>query len=110
MDKNTEAEIAAAMAAMEGNDFAAARAHLGRAAATGQVALCCMDGHAAHPIGDITETHALEIYNGPGYRALREWGVARLDLGRALRYVQLLLISAKGCERRTPRAVRALPV
>ena len=49
--------------------------------ATGQVALCCMDGHAAHPIGDITDTHALDIYNGPGYRALRERGDSRLDLG-----------------------------
>jgi hypothetical protein len=49
--------------------------------ATGQVALCCMDGRAAHPIGDITDTHALDIYNGPGYRALRERGDSRLDLG-----------------------------
>jgi len=49
--------------------------------ATGQVALCCMDGRAAHPIGDITETHVLDIYNGAGYRALRESGDSRLDLG-----------------------------
>lgn len=50
--------------------------------ATGRVALCCMDGRAEHCIGDINNSHALEIYNGGAYRALRERGDSRLDWGR----------------------------
>lgn len=50
-------------------------------AATGAVALCCMDGRVEHPIGDITTTHALEIYNAPAYRALRESTRTRLEAG-----------------------------
>jgi hypothetical protein len=40
--------------------------------ATGKVAHCCMDGMAAHVIGDVATTNALEIYNRYPYRALRE--------------------------------------
>jgi radical SAM protein with 4Fe4S-binding SPASM domain len=47
--------------------------------ATGKVAHCCMDGKCEWPVGDITETHALEIYNHPEYRKLRESTVTRLD-------------------------------
>ncbi|CAA7614939.1 Radical SAM domain protein (modular protein) [Candidatus Terasakiella magnetica] len=39
---------------------------------TGEVALCCMDGQGKHVIGDVNHQSALEIYNSPGYRALRE--------------------------------------
>lgn len=45
--------------------------------ATGEVAHCCMDGQSAWPIGDVRTTHALEIYNEPGYRALRELAISR---------------------------------
>ena len=41
-------------------------------ASTGKVVLCCMDGKAEHVIGDITTAAALDIYNGAGYRSLRE--------------------------------------
>ena len=47
--------------------------------ATGIVAHCCMDGQAAHPIGDTRKQHVLEIYNAPAYRALRETLVSRMD-------------------------------
>ena len=40
--------------------------------ATGVVALCCTDGHAAHAIGDVSRDHTLAVYNAPSYRALRE--------------------------------------
>jgi hypothetical protein len=40
--------------------------------ATGKVALCCMDGQAHHPIGDVTQNTVLEIYNSEPYRMLRE--------------------------------------
>lgn len=46
--------------------------------ATGTVAHCCMDGQAKWPIGDVSRDHALEIYNNPEYRALRERTVSRL--------------------------------
>ena len=39
---------------------------------TGKVVLCCMDGRAEHIIGDVTNTNALDIYNGTRYRYLRE--------------------------------------
>jgi hypothetical protein len=47
--------------------------------ATGTVAHCCMDGKAAYPIGDVRQQHALEIYNSPGYRHLREHVLDRHD-------------------------------
>ena len=47
--------------------------------ATGVVAHCCMDGHAEHPIGDVRERHALQIYNDPHYRRLREATATRMD-------------------------------
>ena len=46
---------------------------------TGTVAHCCMDGRAEWPIGDVTTQHALEIYNAPHYRALRERALTRLQ-------------------------------
>ncbi|HWA36231.1 MAG TPA: SPASM domain-containing protein, partial [Burkholderiales bacterium] len=33
--------------------------------ATGVVALCCMDGEAKYPKGDVRHEHALDIYNRP---------------------------------------------
>lgn len=47
--------------------------------ATGVVAHCCMDGHAAHPIGDVRRSSVLEIYNSPAYRSLRQHTVSRLE-------------------------------
>jgi hypothetical protein len=47
--------------------------------ATGQVAFCCMDGKAEYPVGDVTNTHALEVYNSPGYRMYREKFTSRMD-------------------------------
>ena len=40
--------------------------------ATGVVALCCMDGQAEFPIGDVSKQHVLEVYNAPEFRRLRE--------------------------------------
>ena len=39
--------------------------------ATGKVAMCCMDGEAQYPKGDVREQHALEIYNQPFLLELR---------------------------------------
>jgi len=39
--------------------------------ATGIVAMCCMDGQAQYPKGDVNTQHALEIYNQPWLRELR---------------------------------------
>jgi|TARA_R100000479_G_C6387068_1_gene203427 radical SAM protein with 4Fe4S-binding SPASM domain len=39
--------------------------------ATGTVALCCMDGQAEHPIGDVSINSVLEIYNSQNYKKLR---------------------------------------
>ena len=44
---------------------------------TGLVALCCMDGHAAYPIGDVTKQHVLEVYNNPAYKIMREGSLNR---------------------------------
>lgn len=48
--------------------------------ATGIVAHCCMDGKAEHPIGDVSKSHLLEIYNHPEYRKLRESALSRLEV------------------------------
>lgn len=39
--------------------------------ATGKVALCCMDGQAHYPKGDVTTHSVLELYNQPHLRELR---------------------------------------
>jgi hypothetical protein len=39
--------------------------------ASGVVAMCCMDGEARYPKGDIRHQHALDIYNQPFLRELR---------------------------------------
>lgn len=39
--------------------------------ATGVVSLCCMDGQAQFPIGDVTVESLFEIYNKPAYRERR---------------------------------------
>lgn len=46
--------------------------------ATGNVALCCMDGHDQWTIGDANNQNVLEIYNSKRYRDLREFNVSRL--------------------------------
>jgi hypothetical protein len=45
--------------------------------ATGKVALCCMDGDAKYPTGDVNVQHALEVYNQPWRRELRRTLVSR---------------------------------
>lgn len=40
--------------------------------ATGKVSLCCMDSAARYSIGDVNTQTLLEVYNSPGYRALRD--------------------------------------
>lgn len=44
---------------------------------TGEVAMCCMDGEAKYPKGNVRTEHALEIYNQPKLRSLRESLVSR---------------------------------
>ena len=46
--------------------------------ASGKVALCCMDGEGKHVIGDVSRQSALDIYNSPGYRKLRQYTFSRL--------------------------------
>ncbi|KKM96313.1 hypothetical protein LCGC14_1179440, partial [marine sediment metagenome] len=38
---------------------------------TGLVSLCCMDGRAQYPIGDVSKQHVLEVFNSPSYRRMR---------------------------------------
>ena len=38
---------------------------------TGLVSLCCMDGRAQHPIGDVSKQHVLDVFNSPSYRRMR---------------------------------------
>lgn len=45
---------------------------------TGVVSYCCMDGEGKHPIGDVTKQHALEVYNAPAYREVREKYMSRI--------------------------------
>ncbi len=45
--------------------------------ATGVVSMCCMDGAAQYPKGDVNTQHVLEIYNQPWLRELRETLVSR---------------------------------
>lgn len=47
--------------------------------ATGQVAFCCMDGKAEYPIGDVSKSNVLEVYNDPAYRVFRERYVSRSE-------------------------------
>ena len=49
--------------------------------ATGVVAMCCMDGEAKYPKGDVNTSHVLEIYNQPRLRRLREQLVSRRAVG-----------------------------
>ncbi|MCC7168695.1 MAG: radical SAM protein [Rhodospirillales bacterium] len=49
--------------------------------ATGTVAMCCMDGNAQFPKGDVRERHVLEIYNQAFLRQLRESLPSRRGLG-----------------------------
>jgi hypothetical protein len=45
---------------------------------TGIVSYCCMDGEARYPIGDVTNTHALDVYNAPAFRAVRQGRSSRI--------------------------------
>ena len=44
---------------------------------SGKVALCCMDGRAAYPVGDVSKQHVLEVYNDPAYKKMREGDLDR---------------------------------
>ena len=50
-------------------------------AATGTVAMCCMDGKAEYPKGNVNDHHVLEIYNQPYLRKLREMLMSRRTSG-----------------------------
>lgn len=49
--------------------------------ATGIVAMCCMDGEARYPKGDITHENALDVYNLPRLRELRKSLISRRAAG-----------------------------
>jgi hypothetical protein len=49
--------------------------------ATGIVAMCCMDGHSQYPKGDVNTQNALEIYNQPQLRELRQTLISRRHAG-----------------------------
>ena len=49
--------------------------------ATGKVAMCCMDGKAEYPKGDVNQHHVLEIYSQPHLRRLRETLISRRAAG-----------------------------
>lgn len=49
--------------------------------ATGKVAMCCMDGEAKYPKGDVNKDHVLEIYNQPHLRRLRKQLISRRTAG-----------------------------
>jgi len=46
--------------------------------ASGKVALCCMDGEGKYVIGDVNTHSALEIYNNPEYKKMRQYTFTRL--------------------------------
>jgi hypothetical protein len=48
---------------------------------TGEVAMCCMDGEAKYPKGNVSTEHVLAVYNQPRLRQLRESLVSRLSAG-----------------------------
>ena len=43
--------------------------------------MCCMDGKAEYPKGDVNDHHVLEVYNQPFLRKLRETLVSRRITG-----------------------------
>ena len=45
--------------------------------ASGKVALCCMEGEGKHVIGDVNLQTALEVYNSPSYRKMRQFTFSR---------------------------------
>jgi hypothetical protein len=49
--------------------------------ATGRVAMCCMDGEAQYPKGDVNTENALAVYNRPWLRELRSTLVSRRKAG-----------------------------
>lgn len=46
---------------------------------TGVVSFCCMDGKAEYPIGDVSKSSVLDVYNNPAYRRYRERFMTRLE-------------------------------
>ena len=49
--------------------------------ATGVVAMCCMDGEAKYPKGDVRTQHVLDIYNQPRLLAFRRDLISRRTAG-----------------------------
>ena len=47
---------------------------------SGVVSLCCMDGEAQFPIGDINKQTLLEVYNAPAWRERRENLLSRREV------------------------------
>ena len=60
-------------------DVACWRWHNISITATGEVALCCMDGHGQWSIGDVNQNSVLEIFNSEKFRTLREHVISRRD-------------------------------
>jgi MoaA/NifB/PqqE/SkfB family radical SAM enzyme len=48
---------------------------------TGKVAMCCMDGRARYPKGDVNHEHVLDIYNRPFLLDLRTRLISRREAG-----------------------------
>jgi len=48
--------------------------------ATGDTALCCMDGLGEVTLGNVKDMSVLEIYNNPSHRKYREDSMTRLDV------------------------------
>lgn len=47
---------------------------------SGVVSMCCMDGEAEFPIGDLNKQTLLEVYNAPGWRDRRERLLSRHEV------------------------------
>ena len=53
--------------------------------ASGKVAICCFDGQVQWPIGDVSNTNVMDIYNSEAFRNLRESCWTRLEAKKPCR-------------------------
>lgn len=49
--------------------------------ASGTASLCCADAYCKHPIGDVRNSHLLEIFNGEEFRSFRMETLSRRERG-----------------------------
>jgi len=47
--------------------------------ASGEVALCCMDGEGEYVIGDVSKENTLDVYNSSSYKKMRQYMTTRLS-------------------------------